>query len=322
MMKVGTPEKLIKTKLDTQVNFTWIVDAMCVYCSDSFGMPRVYKSFESVDYIIKEYVLCRPNDVSCIYGNYASDKFKIGYKNMTMDFLNVVSRGKKVEQSFYVGERKVYMDYFEGIDYGFYGTDYNGALGLGQRVNELRNDAPFFRRENSIIDYLYPKKVITVDLRENKKRMSLGFENTQDTTENILWVKTKPNSFKFDLKYIKIGDETFDLKGTEAVVNPKYENTFIYNEFVRPILVQATGMFFRCIDFKDIPPIVIGVEGGTIEINPGSHLKPGLLSCNSDIVSIGNNIEGSKNTWVFGETILKEYATIYDYENGRIGFAK
>ncbi|PVU87912.1 hypothetical protein BB559_005825 [Furculomyces boomerangus] len=316
-ISVGTPQKIVRVKIDTQQPFTWIVDKRCRFCFFYLGMSGMSNTTGSKSYKVSDVAVSEIVGKSIPFGLKVNEMLEIGGRKSTVDLMNVVYRDIDVPKSFYIENQKVHIDVLDSFLWEFNFPAFNGVLGLGYPYTEEDpSEKRFFSKGTSLMYNMAINKYVTIDLRDGSKSLSLGFVNLKNISSDISWTtKARKNTFEFKLDYIIINNVYFKLN-VLAVVNPRYKNSYIPEFFLDKIkLIQ------KCRDLSVVPPIVFGINNKNFTIGPELYLKPGVVSCTYLFDKIEGNILNSQKTWILGQNFLGKYVAFFDFENKKVGFA-
>ncbi|PVU85734.1 hypothetical protein BB559_006849 [Furculomyces boomerangus] len=312
------PKLNINIKIDTQIPFLWLVDDRCLFCYEAFGMQGAETMSKRKSYSVIKNVVSG-DDGSSFYGEYAVDNFIIG-KEIRIPFLNVAVPGSITPpKSFSIESEKVYTSFKTSLYTDLSNPIVSGVLGLGHQYENLKKNM-FFSQENSIISKL-KNKIISIDLRKENERLSLGFIDKNYTKSDFHWVNIpRDSAFEVTLNYIKIKDIVYVME-KKAVLNPRYKETYLPGYLVDNINSDISNWYtFGCYSFDKIDPIEIGINGKGYTIHPQNFLISYFYCCDSKFTSIQDNIQGI-DTVILGESFFQEYMVVFDYENNRIGIA-
>ncbi|PVU93687.1 hypothetical protein BB559_003196 [Furculomyces boomerangus] len=329
---IGNPVQTVKAKLDFQTHYSLIVDKK----SNLFGKEAAFNggySTNSDSSFNNKLNAYQENDqTSKVLGLYGQSNFEIGNKLARKYFLNMIyryhsdpkyypwvwqlyidSNGSGVLKSFGFG----YQNYVKYESNGFT----NGFLGLEPRFKDTTPNG-FFSSETSIMDFLGPDKMITIDMRNGKSSFSLG--NTICANETINWMKSENNdSFEFKIEDIivkgkKIDDNTDNKirnRNITAVFNPRYRDIYIEKTFADKINNPSFQVKPGC--NMDFGSVLFHSNNIKIGLKPESFLRSGLVFCYSDVKTIDSSYPPNK--WIFGWSFNKGRAIVYDYERSRVG---
>ncbi|PVZ97059.1 hypothetical protein BB558_007002 [Smittium angustum] len=344
---IGNPVQTVKAKLDFQTHYSLIVDLNSDFFGeidslyrdthDSFSGEYSTNSDKDFKFILNAY---HENDqTSNVLGLYGKSYFKIGERKVKKHFLNIIYQFHKRPEDhphykkLYIGSsgyndleliKPGYLDYQKYESDGIT----NGFLGLEPRFKDTPPNG-FFSSETSIMDFLGPDKMITIDMRNGKSSFSLG--NAVCANETINWIKSeKSDSFEFKISNVtvihkginyiidRIIDGEIGKRNITAVFNPRYRDIYIEKTFADGIKRLSFQFLGGC--NMGFDSVLFHSNNVTIGLKPESFLKSGRIFCDSDIKPIVKEDHTENNKWIFGWSFNKGRAIVYDYKQSRVGF--
>ncbi|PVU88217.1 hypothetical protein BB559_005337 [Furculomyces boomerangus] len=331
---IGNPKQPMKAKLDFQTHYSLFVDRNSDFFSDKSIFFAKEAAFKGSNYTISDagfntklITTLEKKQNSKVFGCYGDSIVSIGNKVVKKHFLDVTYKYPKFPlflpqfKEFYISSndskdpKSVNVGYLDFQEYESGGIT-NGFLGLEPRFKDTPSNG-FFSNETSIMDFLGPEQMITIDMRNGKSLFSLG--NAINNNENINWVySVKNNTFEIIIDFVSIGRKSVGIntKNTTAIFNPRYRDIYIEKKTADQINYLSFQPTSKC--KMDSRNVVFHAESQTISLKPESFLKSGTYSCKSNIKPIKDGYP--KEKWIFGWSFNIGRAIVYDYKLSRIGF--
>ncbi|PVU92545.1 hypothetical protein BB559_003673 [Furculomyces boomerangus] len=318
---VGNPVQAVKAKLDFQTYYSLFVDKDSNFFGKEGAFNGAYSISSDTIFDKKHNVTLEKDPSSTILGFYGESYVSIGNRSVKRHFLDITYQYPKNPS--YI--KKFYVDPKDSkgvtpgyLDYQKYESDgiTNGFLGLEPRFKDTPPNG-FFSNETSIMDFLGPDQMVTIDMRDGKSLFSLG--NAINANENINWINSiESDTFEFIIEDVKIGEEKISIRdyGTTAVINPRYLDIYVEKSVSNVINHYASTILPGC--RTNFPNVMFKTNYGSIGLKPESFLKPDGYYCNSNVKPIDSPYPSKK--WIFGWSFNKGRAIVYDYKQSRVGF--
>eukprot|EP01084_Bolivina_argentea_P298103 513662_1 len=170
------------------------------------------------------------------------------------------------------------------------------------------------------------------DLKNNKLILGNNFYNYNTSYghyNNIFWADLLSETFfEISLHSISVNGHKCNTAsngivdtGTSLLVGPVNEVLTLFIA-IGGIYNQQTGqLYMDCFDKKDLNDIQITIFNGrngygTFTLTPNDYILESNGRCYLGIQGLEN-----LNFWILGDTFIRQYYTVFDMINNRIGFA-
>mmetsp|Transcript_21007 Transcript_21007/g.44336 ORF Transcript_21007/g.44336 Transcript_21007/m.44336 type:complete len:413 (+) Transcript_21007:268-1506(+) len=210
-----------------------------------------------------------------------------------------------------------------GLGVGYVMGQFDGILGLGFEGLSLGQAPTVFK--NAIDQNAVAQPVFAFDLgNEADGELTLGGYDDTKFTGEITWVTlAEPKYWLIDIEDIKIGESSTGAtngivdSGTSLITGPRAEISKIANSVgaTANLLGQYT---IDCAKVPTLPNLEFQINGKTWAV-PGKDLV--IQAQGTCLFALmGMDIpQGPK--WILGDVFMRQYYTIFDYGNKRVGFA-
>jgi len=221
------------------------------------------------------------------------------------------------------------------IAQAFVNVPFNGILGLGWPDIAEDGIVPIF---NTMIDQKLvaePKFAFWMGHAhkegENAGEFTIGGVDTAKYTGEITWIPlTQKTYWQFDLDSVSINGKSSSKRGgkwaaisdtgTSLVVGPQAEVDRICDSIGG---TQAEGQLcsLDC-NAKDLPDVVFRINGHDFPVTSKSYLIPENPGSSKCVLGFDGSGAGGDIDWILGDTMIREFYTIYDVGNAQVGMAK
>jgi len=301
-VQLGTPAVSYLVWFSTGYSNLWVPAIDCTNC----GIHTKYNPSASSTYQANGSSLDIPMSGESIKGYVAHDVLTIGDLQCELDFA-AVTHGPKV----------MLLAKFDGIfGLGWPNATVDGLSPLMQRLND----------EGVIDSYMFGF-YIPSDVKKTGKLTIGGYDKSKAKTIN--WVPTaNDNLWSVNIQKLSFGGRvatTANLaiidSSIAAVMGPKDE-----------VAAAAKHMGAKYINKKYtvgcnvyIPDmeVTLGRDTLTNLTIKGDHLRikvcTFIIFCKCYLAMAG--VDSPNSAWVFGNVLMRDYYTIFDFENAQIGFS-
>ncbi|PWA01853.1 hypothetical protein BB558_002022 [Smittium angustum] len=312
----GTPPQYILTLPDTQIQTTIFADLLCINCYSGIKICSKFSNYQSSTFKTIQRVFDRNDRYYSEYGYFGYETVSIGSKTLEKAVLDITTNMTDVPKYFYSGTRYLSTEYLipNPSLHNVYNT---GVLGLGYPLENISNDV-FFSRNNSILNFLGEKKFVTIDLREDGGKFSLGLK--KNTNETIVWTKPDGNAgFGFKLDSYTFANGILPLTDMTAEVNPRYEEIYMDSDIAYKINTYAIKQYPNCTGFNGKHIAAFTSGNYTLKLFPQYFMELEEGVCKSKIIPIDPRFISPKKI-IFGQSFLRGNAMVLGYEEPKIGF--
>lgn len=310
VVKIGSPPQEFEVIYDTGSSNLWVPEVGCVHCGYKFihGGKNKYDS-QASETFVKD-----GSDFSIQYGSGAVSGV------FAQDTVTLADDIQVQDQKFAVIHDAAGM----GIAYTF--SYFDGILGLGFDSISVGGVKTVFH--NAIDQGQVEKPMFAFYLGNNADGELTfgGYDEDKFVGEELTWVPLSDATYwRINMDGVQIG--LFSVGSTDAIVD---SGTSLITGPSKDILAIAleigakptlTGQYtIDCEQVESIPDITWKINGNDYVL-PGKSLV--IQSAGMCIFAMmGMDFPKPGPQWILGDVFMREYYTVFDYEEKRIGFAK
>lgn len=307
-VEIGTPPQKFTVIFDTGSSNLWVPKINCHNCGYWFvhGGKSKYDHEKSSTF---------EKDGSDFHIQYGSGDVK-GFFSVDEVTLadDIVVKGQKFAEVSDAG----------GLGVGYIMGQFDGILGLGFEGLSLGNAPTVFK--NAIDQGVVAQKMFAFSLGDNQDgELTLGGYDDSQFTGDITWVPlSEPKYWQIDIEDISIGSHSSGQtngivdSGTSLITGPSTEIMRIATSVgaTPNLLGQYT---IDCAKVPSIPDLEFKINGQTWAV-PGKDLV--IQASGTCLFALmGMDIQGGPQ-WILGDVFMRQYYTIFDYGDERVGFAQ
>jgi len=214
------------------------------------------------------------------------------------------------------------IDNVRGLGLAYKLGKFDGILGMGFESISIDNiNTPF---KNLLDQNLISKSIFSFDLGNNVDgELIIGGYDDSKISGTINYINLlEENYWTIPLDNIKIGDNSF-VKLTKAIVDtgtslitgPTNQVKEIANKLGAKSLIQGE----YTIDCNlNLPNIEFTINNISYEISPENY----VINSNGKCILGISALDTPDNFWILGDVFIRQYYTIFDYGQKKVGFAK
>lgn len=323
-VSIGTPSQTFNVIYDTGSSNLWIPQTNCVNCGYAF-LNKKHKYDNSLSKTYEE----------------DGGKFHIVYGSGSVDGIyniDTVTLGDDIQvqnQTF----ASVHDAKGMGFSYAF--AKFDGILGLA--FDSISVDGKMTVFHNAMVQGTVEKGMFAFYLGdEHDGELAWGgydtekfIKNEDDGEDGLHWVKLSHATYwQIDVDSISLSPSTSDAftssgptnaiidSGTSLLVGPTSSISQIAKSIgaTKSLLGQYT---IDCSNISSIPDLKIIIKSKTYTI-PGMKLvlQTTQNMCLLAMMGMDFNQESGGPAWILGDVFMREYYTVFDYENEQVGLAK
>jgi len=304
---IGTPPQEFTVIFDTGSSNLWVPKVHCKNCGYWFinGGKSKYDQSKSSSF---------KKDGSDFHIQYGSGDVKGYFSN---DSITLADDIVVTNQMFAEVENA------GGLGMGYMMGKFDGILGLGFEGLSLGGAKTVFK--NAIDENIVAEKIFAFDLGDNKEgELTFGGYDDSKFTGEISWVTlSEPKYWQIDLDDIKAGSfssgKTNGIvdSGTSLITGPSTEITRIASSVgaTSNLLGQYT---IDCAKVSTLPNLEFHINGKNYPV-PGKDLV--IQSGGTCLFALMGMDIPSGPKWILGDVFMRQYYTIFDYGNARVGLA-
>ncbi|XP_048833889.1 gastricsin-like [Brienomyrus brachyistius] len=308
-INVGTPPQSFYVHFDTGSTTLWVNS---VYCKSSACLTHD---------------LFDPDKSSTYHSN--GEPFSIQYG--TGSVTGVIGYDTVKLGELTVTDQKIGLSITEPGDH-FARPLHEGIMGLA-----------YMPEKQTIVDTmikegLLEEPVFAFYLSQNSEKGSeviFGGTDPNHYTGDIHWVPVKENSHwklvidEFEVDHQMTG---WCVNGCSAIVDTGTSLLVCPEEFADTLqhklgaVVNDDGSYvFNCDDVSSLPTLTFVMNGAHLHLEPSFYVlseQDSNGNCISGIESSHSSNDGEMPHWILGDVFLRQFYSVFDQGNGRVGFAK
>ncbi|XP_061263620.1 pregnancy-associated glycoprotein 2 [Bos javanicus] len=335
---IGTPPQEFRVVFDTGSANLWVPSISCTspacYTHKTFN-PQNSSSFREVGSPITIFY-----GSGIIQGFLGSDTVRVTWKQkLTQGSFcwEQEERGKHrllysqtVPGTFVIGNL-VSPEQSFGLsleEYGFDSLPFDGILGLAFPAMGIEDTIPIF--DNLWSHGAFSEPVFAFYLNTNKPEGSVvmfGGVDHRYYKGELNWIPVSQTShWQISMNNISMngtvtacscGCEALLDTGTSLIYGPTNLVTNIHK--LMNARLENSEYLVSCDAVKTLPPIIFNINGIDYPLRPQAYIIKIQNNCRS--VFQGGTENSSLNTWILGDIFLRQYFSVFDRKNRRIGLA-
>jgi len=309
---LGTPPQTFGVIFDTGSANLWVPSSECTNCG--IEKPK-YDHTKSSTYIANGTIFAIQYGSGPVSGFYSYDNLGWGGSVIAKQEFAEVTDVTGLGAAWYVGK-------------------FDGILGMGFQTISVDNIITPFQQlwnqqliqENLFAFYL------STDITKLSE-LTLGGTDPNHYTGSISWVPlTHTTYWETNLVYVRMGTNTTNLAsttkcildtGTSTLAGPVSDVKQIADMIGATAVIPGEEYVIPCEKGRSLPPLNIGIGNYVFTINGPDYLiqEEGDPLCVLGI--LGLDIPPPTGPlWIMGDVFIRQYYTVFDYGNQRLGFAK
>lgn len=309
VVKIGNPPQEFQVIYDTGSSNLWVPEVGCVHCGYRWihGGKNKYDKASSATFVDDGTEFSIQYGSGAVSGVFAEDSVTLA-DDITIEsqkFATIHDAGGM------------------GIAYAF--GYFDGILGLGFDSISVSGAETVFH--NAIEQGLVESPVFAFYLGDNSDgELTFGGYDEDKFDGDLIWVPLSDATYwRIDMDGVKIGsfsvgksDAIVD-SGTSLITGPKKDIRAIAMEIGATPTI--TGQYtIDCEKVDSIPMITWTIDGKEY----GVHGKDLVISSGGMCIfaMMGMDFPKPGPQWILGDVFMRQYYTVFDYDNKRVGFAK
>jgi len=308
VVHIGTPPQEFQVIYDTGSSNLWVPEKGCKHCGYFFLHKKNKFDKDSSSTFVED-----GSAFSIQYGSGAvSGLFQQDSVTLAEDIVVKEQKFASIHDA-------------SGMGVAYSLSTFDGILGLGFDSISVGGAKTVFH--NAIDQGLVESPMFAFYLGDNADGELTfgGYDDTKFDGE-LAWVKLSHATYwQIDMDGVKIGSfsgESTDAivdSGTSLITGPTSDIKAIAKAIgaTKTIIGQYT---IDCEKVNDIPDITFTIDGKEYVV-PGSKLV--IESAGTCLFAMmGMDFPSPGPKWILGDVFMREYYTVFDYENEQVGFAK
>jgi len=313
---LGTPGQNFLVVFDTGSSNLWVPSSHCEWTDVPCWLHNRYDSSKSSTY--------KAN----------GSKFEIEYGSGSM-------KGYLSQDTLGIGgltvRNQVFAEATSEPGLAFVASQFDGILGFAFITISVDHVTPVWY--NIMQQKLVPKAVFSFYLQggsegANTGELLLGGIDESHFTGAIKYVPLISETFwEIEMESLSVGSHTDGLcsnckavvdTGTSVIAGPSDVVSQI-NTWLGAINYEGEGVFPSCPDLSTLPNVTFRIEGNSYVLQPQDYvLKVSVFGQTQCLTGfIGLDIPAPYGPlWILGDTFIRTYYTVFDFENQQVGFAR
>nr|P56272.1 RecName: Full=Pepsin-2B; AltName: Full=Pepsin IIB [Gadus morhua]1AM5_A Chain A, PEPSIN [Gadus morhua] len=305
VISIGTPPESFKVIFDTGSSNLWVSSSHC--SAQACSNHNKFKPRQSSTYVETGKTVDLTYGTGGMRGILGQDTVSVG-------------GGSDPNQE--LGESQTEPGPFQAA------APFDGILGLAYPSIAAAGAVPVF--DNMGSQSLVEKDLFSFYLSgggANGSEVMLGGVDNSHYTGSIHWIPvTAEKYWQVALDGITVNGQTAACEGCQAIVDTGT------SKIVAPVSALANimkdigasenqgEMMGNCASVQSLPDITFTINGVKQPLPPSAYIEGDQAFCTSGLGSSGVPSNTSE-LWIFGDVFLRNYYTIYDRTNNKVGFA-
>jgi cathepsin D len=305
---LGTPEQTFKVVFDTGSSNLWVPSSQCNFFNVACWTHNRYYSSESSTYVANGTSFAIEYGSGSLSGFLSQDTLDIG--------------GLKVKN-------QVFAEATSEPGITFVLAAFDGILGMAFESISVDQVTPVFY--NLIAQKLIQQAQFGFWLSGNPDasvggELTLGGTDSSHYTGSFTYVPLVSKTYwEFKMDLLTMGNTTYAKSinaiadtGTSLLAGPTDVVTQI-NEALGATIILGEGIV-NCSQIPTFPNVNIVLAGKTFTLTPQQYILQVSGECISGFLGIDIPPPAGP-LWILGDVFIRAYYTLFDFDNGRVGFA-
>ncbi|XP_011957334.2 LOW QUALITY PROTEIN: pregnancy-associated glycoprotein 2-like [Ovis aries] len=214
------------------------------------------------------------------------------------------------------------------VEYGFDGAPFDGVLGLAFPSISSKGAIPVF--DNLWSQGAFSEPVFAFYLSKSKPEGSVvmfGGVDRRFYKGELNWVPvSQPRHWLISMNHISMnGSIVACSHGCQAFVDTGTSLIYSSTDLVTNInkllnaRLEDSEYAVSCDAVKTLPPVIFNISGIDYPVPPQAYIIKAQNFCLS--IFHGGTETSSPETWILGDVFLRQYFSVFDRRNDRIGLA-
>ncbi|KAM4796925.1 gastricsin-like [Rhinophrynus dorsalis] len=308
-ISIGTPPQNFLVLFDTGSSNLWVPSTYCQ--SSACTNHHVFNPSQSSTYTSN------------------GQRFNMGYGggNVASSVTGVFGYDTVTIQSISVTNQEFGLTITEPSS-NFYYSPFDGILGLaypGLSVGGATTVMQGMLQENVL-----NQPIFGIYLGSQSGEVVFGGVDTSHYTGQIYWVPLSQQLYwQIALQDFSINGQAtgWCSQGCQAIVDTGTTQLNIPQPYMGELLqslgIQETngGYPVNCNNIQNMPTLSFTLNGISFPLQPSAYIIQENGYCYANFLSISLPAQNGDPLWILGDVFLREYYSIYDFGNSRVGFA-
>ncbi|XP_059916141.1 gastricsin-like [Gadus macrocephalus] len=312
-ISIGTPPQAFQVLFDTGSSNLWVDSALCN--TQACSVHTKFYPQQSSTYSRNGQTVYIPYGAGSLYGVFGYD---------TVSVAGIV-----------VPHQEIGLSTSEPTQ-PFASAKFDGILGLAYPRISSGGETPVF--DNMMSDNLLQSNIFAFYLSRGGAQgseLTLGDVDNNRYQGSIYWTPVTSES------YWQIGIQGFQIngrstgvcsQGCQAIVDTGTSTLTAPGHYIG-VIMQSIGAqrsqygqyMVACSSVNNLPTLSFVISGVALPLPPSAyiaqHHQNGYQYCSVNIGPTYLPSQSGQPLWIFGDVFLREYYSIYDRTNNRVGFA-
>ncbi|KAI7906915.1 aspartic peptidase domain-containing protein [Cokeromyces recurvatus] len=308
-ISVGTPPQKFNVVFDTGSADLWIVSTQC--------KSDICKNHGKFDYDASETYNTLEDDDSSIHIFYGTGNMHghLGEDTVRLCNNQIIIKNQVIADAVTISRE-------------FIGSPFQGIFGLGfQKLSSSPDYSPPLQSivEQNLMDEpifaIYSQqKAGEIDFGGIDTTRFMGTLSYEKVIDSSYWM-IKINNIRFGSTYFGERKAIVDSGSTLIIMSRK--DATVYHSQIPDAIFNGDGTWsFPCANINKVKPLMIKTSTALLTI-PMSKLfiTPVSSTSKTCLSGISTDNEEEGNTWILGDIFLRNFYTVFDFGENRLGFA-
>ncbi|CEP13664.1 hypothetical protein [Parasitella parasitica] len=308
---IGSPPQKFNVIFDTGSSDLWVVSSQCTsnICKShqkfDFQASYTYQASEEEDI---------GDEVRVEYGT-GSIQGHVGTDIVSLANNEIVLQDQAIVDAF-------------GISRDFIGSPFHGIFGLGLNgLGSFTKSSPLY----AMIDQdLIEEPIFAIYSQHNAGEIDFGSVDKNRYNGEIHYVEAVDTGYwMISMNQVQFGSQTFEnrraiIDSGSTLIIMSSQDAIAYHSQIEGAHSNGDGTWsFPCKAIKQLKPLTILLDDAVLTIPAEKLFLTPMSSSSKKCLSgiSGQKMDEDDNTWILGDVFLKQFYTVFDVGNRRLGFA-
>ncbi|XP_063156161.1 pepsin B-like [Candoia aspera] len=307
-ISIGTPPQDFLVVLDTGSGILWVPSMYCTSkaCENHHtfypSQSSTYKSYSKQTLILH-------------YGS-GSLSIRTGYD--TMQIQNIIVQNQQFGLSVYEPT------------YPFYYSNFDGILGMTNPIPDYKEALLYqMMSQNQISEPIFSFYFSRQPTVQYGGELILGGIDPQMFTGEITWAPVIQQAYwQINIEEFTVGNQAtgWCSEGCQGIVDTGTFLLTIPGQYLTDFLMAVKAPYENsyevdCNNVQNMPTITFFINGSQFPLPPSAYVSNNNGYCALAIEPTYVPSPNGQPLWILGDVFLKEYYSIFDMGNNRVGFA-
>ncbi|XP_040278134.1 gastricsin-like [Bufo bufo] len=306
-ISIGTPPQNFLVLFDTGSSNLWVPSVNCQ--SSACSNHHLFNPSQSSTYTTNG------QQFTMSYGS-GSVSGVFGYDTVSVQGLTITNQ--EVGLTYSESGSSFYYSQFDGI----FGMAYP-AMSAGGATTAM---------QGMLQQNLLNNPIFSVYMSSQSGEVIFGGVDNSLYSGQILWAPVTQEV------YWQIGIDEFSIngqatgwcsQGCQAIVDTGTSQLTVPQQYMGSLLQYlgaqqgGNGQFLvNCNNVQNLPPITFTINGNQFPIPPSEYIIQNNGYCTVDVEETYLPSQNGQPLWILGDVFLRQYYSVYDMSNNRVGFAQ